>query len=215
MKKKCFISSSLLALLLVGLVAMYVKCSYVPEFNGIDISHHNRMDRKKIKADKAIKFCYIKGTEGKSFRAPMCRNHAKRAHENGLLVGLYHYFRTDVSAEEQFENFKRVYDSVPSELIPVIDVEENGNNFRNVANLNRKLEQLIALFEREYGQKPIIYLGSFCCWKVIPTVYDSPIWLRFLRVYHIIPNAAIKQTAVIDNLDRNYCKDIDAIVLKK
>lgn len=83
--------------------------------------------------------------------------------ENGLLVGLYHYFRTDVSAEEQFENFKRVYDSVPSELIPVIDVEENGNNFRNVANLNDKLEQLIALFEKEYGCKPIIYLGSFCC----------------------------------------------------
>jgi GH25 family lysozyme M1 (1,4-beta-N-acetylmuramidase) len=108
-----------------------------------------------------------------------------------------------------------VYDSVPSELIPVIDVEENGNNFRNTSNLNDKLEQLISLFEQEYGQKPIIYLGSFCCWKVIHTVYNSPIWLRFLKVYHIIPNTAIKQTAVIDNLDRNYCKDIDAIVLKK
>lgn len=145
----------------------------------------------------------------------MCRKHAKRARENGLLVGLYHYFRTDVSAQQQFENFKRVYDSVPSELIPVIDVEENGNNFRNVANLNDKLEQLIALFEREYGQKPIIYLGSFCCWRVIPAVYACPIWLRFLRVYHFIPNTTIKQATIIDNLDRNYCKDIDAIVLKK
>lgn len=215
MNKKRFISYSLLALLLVGLVAMYVNCSYVPEFNGIDISHHNRMDWKKIKADKDIKFCYIKATEGKSFRDPMCQKHAKRAHENGLLVGLYHYFRTDVSAQQQFENFKRVYDSVPSELIPVIDVEENGNNFRNTTNLNEKLEQLIALFEKEYGCKPIIYLGSFCCWKVIPTVYDCPIWLRFLKVYHFIPNTTIKQAAIVDNLDRNYCKDIDAIVLKK
>ena len=51
------------------------------------------------------------------------------------------------------------------------------------SNLNDKLEQLIALFEKEYGCKPIIYLGSFCCWKVIPTVYDCPIWLRFLKVY--------------------------------
>jgi GH25 family lysozyme M1 (1,4-beta-N-acetylmuramidase) len=81
--------------------------------------------------------------------------------------------------------------------------------------LNDKLEQLIALFEKEYGCKPIIYLGSFCCWKVIPTVYDCPIWLRFLKVYHIIPNTTIKQAAIVDNLDRNYCKDIDAIVLKK
>lgn len=69
-EKKCFISSSLLALLFVGLVAMYVKCSYVPEFNGIDISHHNRMDWKKIKADEAIKFCYIKATEGNPFATP-------------------------------------------------------------------------------------------------------------------------------------------------
>ena len=83
------------------------------------------------------------------------------------------------------------------------------------SNLNDKLEQLIALFEKEYGCKPIIYLGSFCCWKVIPTVYDCPIWLRFLKVYHIIPNTTIKQAAIVDNLDRNYCKDIDAIILKK
>ena len=76
MNKKRFIYPSLLALLLVGFVALYVNCSYVPEFNGIDISHHNRMDWKKIKADEDIKFCYIKATEGKSFRDPMCRKHA-------------------------------------------------------------------------------------------------------------------------------------------
>ena len=70
---------SLLIILVIGLVAMYVNCSYVPVFNGIDISHHNRVDWKKIKADKDIKFCYIKATEGKSFRDPMCRKHAKRA----------------------------------------------------------------------------------------------------------------------------------------
>ena len=41
---------SLLIILVIGLVAMYVNCSYVPVFNGIDISHHNRVDWKKIKA---------------------------------------------------------------------------------------------------------------------------------------------------------------------
>ena len=78
-----------------------------------------------------------------------------------------------------------------------------------------ELERKMRAIEKEYGCKPIIYLGSFCCWKVIPTVYDCPIWLRFLKVYHIIPNTTIKQAAIVDNLDRNYCKDIDAIVLKK
>ena len=192
----------------------YLNNSYVPKFNGIDISHHNHVNWKKIKGDSNIEFCYIKATEGKSFRDPMCYKHSKQAHDNGLLVGLYHYFRIDVSAQSQFENFKLMYNSIPSELIPVIDVEETGNNFRNISNLNNKLEELIALFEKEYGCKPIIYLGSWCCWKVIPSIYQCPIWLRFLKVYHFIPNTTIKQTAIIDNLDRNYCKDINKIILK-
>ena len=205
----------ILTLLLFVGGALFWKGSYVPEFNGIDISHHNRVDWRKIKENESLKFCYIKATEGKSFRDPMCAKHAKRATDNGLLVGLYHYFRTDVTAEKQFENFKRVYDKVPSTLIPVIDVEECGNDFDNVTRLNDRLQELINLFEKEYGCKPIIYLGSFCCWKVIPTVYDCPIWLRFIKVYHFIPNTTIKQAAIINNLDMNYCKDIDAIKLDK
>ena len=210
-KKKKLI---LLTLLILG-VLLYAKCSYVPEFNGIDISHHNDVDWKKIKANNALKFCYIKATEGETFRDPMCKKHAKRASENGLHVGLYHYFRTGVTPEGQFENFKRVYDKVPSDLIPVIDVEETGNDFSDASFVNDRLRQLIRLFEAEYGCKPIIYLGSFCCYKVIPAVYDCPIWLRFLKIYQCIPNTTIKQAAIIDNLDRNYCKDIDNIILRK
>lgn len=145
----------------------------------------------------------------------MCKKHAKRASENGLHVGLYHYFRTDVTPKAQFENFKKVYDKVPSDLIPVIDVEETGNDFSNASFVNNRLEELIRLFEVEYGCKPIIYLGSFCCYKVIPVVCDCPIWLRFIKVYHCVPNTTIKQAAIIDNLDMNYCKDIDKIILRR
>ena len=203
----------MLALLLVGLVATYVKCSYVPEFNGIDISHHNKVSWEKIKENEAIKFCYIKATEGKSFRDPMCHKHAKRARENGLHVGLYHYFRTDVAPEAQFKNFKGVYDKVPSDLIPVIDVEQDGNDFGDADFVNARLKELILLFEKEFGCKPIIYLGSWCCMKVIPTIYDCPIWLRFIEGYNFVPNTTIKQAAIIDNLDMNYCKDIRNIIL--
>lgn len=87
MKKKVIIT----LLLFIG-IFFYLKKSYVPAFNGIDISHHNRVDWEKIKENEAIKFCYIKATEGKSFRDPMCHKHAKHARENGLHVGLYHYF---------------------------------------------------------------------------------------------------------------------------
>ena len=208
MKKKIIYT-----IMLISAIAVYFSCSYVPKLNGIDISHHNVVDWKKIRKNKDIEFCYIKATEGKSFRDPMCKKHAKRAKAIGLHVGLYHYFRTDVPAEKQFANFKSVYDKVPSNLIPVIDVEENGNDFSNISIANKRLKKLIELFEQEYGCKPIVYTGSWCCLKVIPAFYDCPIWLRLLHVPHILPNTTIKQAAIINNLDMNYCKDIDDIIL--
>ena len=67
MKKKAILH----LLLLVGML-FYALSSYVPEYNGIDVSHHNRVNWERIKKNEAIKFCYIKATEGKSFRDPMC-----------------------------------------------------------------------------------------------------------------------------------------------
>lgn len=136
MKKKAIV----LLLVLLG-IFFYAKNSYVPEFNGIDISHHNKLDWEKIKENEDIKFCYVKATEGKSFRDPMCLKHAKHASENGLHVGLYHYFRTDVEPEAQFENFKGMYDKVPSNLIPIIDVEQDGNDFSNTGFVNERLKE--------------------------------------------------------------------------
>ena len=64
---------------ILALIVIYLSCSYVPEFNGIDISHHNKVNCDEIKKDSNIKFCYMKATEGKSFRDPMCKQHAIKA----------------------------------------------------------------------------------------------------------------------------------------
>lgn len=196
-----------------ALIVTYLSCSYVPEFNGIDISHHNKVNWDEIKKDSNIKFCYIKATEGKSFRDPMCKQHTIKAKQNNLYVGLYHYFRTNVSSEAQFNNFKKIASSVDFDLIPVIDVEQDGNDFSNTTKVNTILSELVDLFEQEYKCKPIIYLGSFCCVKVLPTVYDCPIWLRFIKSYNFVPNTTIKQCSIINDLDRNYCRNIKNIML--
>ena len=189
------------------LIVCYYHYSYVPKCNGIDISHHNMLNWDSL--DKNIEFCYIKATEGKSFKDSMCGTHATEAKKRNMCVGLYHYFRTDVSPEEQFHNFKTIASEIDFNLIPAIDVEENGNDFSNKEQVNKNLAKLIQLFEEEYGQKPLIYLGSWCCTKVLGVVYDCPIWLRFIKCYNFIPNTAVKQFAVIDNLDRNYCKNVN------
>ncbi|MBO5699474.1 MAG: hypothetical protein J6R79_05675 [Bacteroidaceae bacterium] len=204
----------ILIVLGLAIIGIYLSFSWVPVFNGIDISHHNDVDWKKIEANKNFKFCYIKATEGKSFRDPECQEHARNARKHGLEVGLYHYFRTDVPALEQFKNFKQVYDKVKTNLIPAIDVEQQGNDFSNVEIVNKRLQKLIDLFEKEYGTLPVVYLGGECCVKVLHTVYPCPIWLRMFYIYHFVPNTAIKQTSIVDGLDMNYCKDLDRIRLK-
>lgn len=190
---------------------IYYNNSKVPYCNGIDISHYNNVSWDSL--DSTIEFCYIKATEGKYFKDKMCINHSKNAKKHGIKVGLYHYFRTNVSPEEQFNNFKKVAKLINCDLIPAIDVEKTGNNFSNVSEVNKNLTKLINLFEQEYGQKPVIYLGSWECIKTIKSVHDCPIWLRFIKCYNFIPNTSIKQYAIIDNIDRNYCKDINKILL--
>ena len=59
MKKKAVLP----LLLLIGML-FYALSSYLPEYNGIDVSHHNRVNWERIKKNEAIKFCYIKATEG-------------------------------------------------------------------------------------------------------------------------------------------------------
>lgn len=202
-----------LSILLITLIVcfVYYKQANVPYCNGIDISHYNTVSWDSL--DPNIKFCYIKATEGRSFKDKMCVTHSKNARKHNIYVGLYHYFRTDVSPEAQFENFKKVADKIDYDLIPAIDVEQDGNDFTNTVEVNKNLTKLIQLFEQEYGQKPLIYLGSWCCTKVISSVYDCPIWLRFIKGYNFIPNTSVKQYAVIDNLDRNYCKDINKLFI--
>ena len=156
-------------ILIIVFICYYAYTSYVPKFNGIDISHHNRVNWEQIKENKDIEFCYIKATEGKSFRDPMCKKHSEKAKKTGLYVGLYHYFRTDISAEEQFANFQKATKEIKFDLIPVIDVENQGNDFSNISLITKRLRSLTLLFEKQYKTKPIIYIGNLNCIAFFPS----------------------------------------------
>ena len=47
------------------------------------------------------------------------------------------------------------------------------------------------------------FTRDFCCYR-----------LRFVKRGNFVPNTTIKQAAIVDNLDMNYCKDIDKIILR-
>lgn len=194
--KKIFILVLVLGL---GFTLLIVN-SKSEKYNGIDISHHNSINWDDIAKDSNIKFCYIKASEGSKMKDPKCKKYVNAANQIGLNVGLYHYFRTNVSAEKQFLNFKNVYDSNKTNLIPVIDVEDEGNIFDSKAN--RILEKLIILFKKEYGVYPIIYYGSPGAIKTILVTYKCKKWIRCIGYSNYIISS-IKQVN-IKNIGKNY-----------
>ena len=197
---------------------VWATCFYTRTYNGIDISHHNDVCWKHIAEDPYVKFCYIKATEGKSFIDNKCESHAKNARDINLLVGLYHYFRTDVSAKDQFNNFKRMSDRVNPDLIPVIDIEVTGNDFSNTDKVNNTLSELITLFHNEYGVYPIIYyFGTKEIFQTLKSTYKCNFWLSSIRFPNAKPNFTIKQYKIgkigCNTLDMDYCSDIDKLKL--
>ena len=125
--------------------------------NGIDVSNHNgSINWDKVAADKnGVSFVYIKSTEGATYTDPRFVENAKGATAAGLHVGAYHYFRMTSSTHEQFKNFKRALDSVPFDLIPMVDVETRDK--KPVAVFRDSLAVFIKLLENEYGIHPAIY----------------------------------------------------------
>ena len=94
-------------------------------YHGIDVSNHQGdIDWSLVGTDKNIKFVYIKATEGATHIDKKYSHNIKKAKNNGLLVGSYHYLRNTSSILEQFMNFVSIADKDMQDLIPMIDVEE-------------------------------------------------------------------------------------------
>ena len=138
---------------LIFLILCISACS---KYNGIDISHHNDVDWKSVQLDTNIKYCYIKATEGKHWIDPQCLNHTSNAKKSNLSIGYYHYFRTNCSGEEQFNNFAKVLNN-GFNLPPAIDVEFMNNDLSNSEEISKELQIMIDLIRKKYNCVPFVY----------------------------------------------------------
>ncbi len=123
------------------------------DYDGIDVSHHQgRINWGEV---PKVKFVYIKATEGATYSDPDYIRNIDGAHQAGLLVGSYHYFRTTSSAHNQFDNFRNAVEKAKQDLIPMVDIEERKNWTRS--QFQDSLKVFIHLVEQYYGKAPIIY----------------------------------------------------------
>ncbi len=175
------------------LLALFLPvCLFAKDYDGIDISHHNKkINWKTVAKDKQIQFVYIKATEGATHKDKRYKTNFKQAQKAGLKVGSYHFFTMTSSTRNQFNHFKRIVDKNKQDLIPVIDVEavtytkqikrrtKRGWRTRTVTReyspkaVRDSVDKFARMVEKHYGVKPIIYTS--------PRIYNNFLGRKFTR----------------------------------
>lgn len=128
-------------------------------YDGIDVSSYQKdIDWTTTAMDKNIKFVYVKATEGATYRSRHYEYNIQNARRCGIRVGSYHFFRTTVSVESQFQNFTSIVKQEDQDLVPLIDVEtKKGVTAKQLCD---SILAFAKLLEDYYGCRPMIYTGS-------------------------------------------------------
>lgn len=125
---------------------------------GIDVSHYQgRIDWERVASEDNVKFAYIKATEGASLVDEFYLRNLYGAKRAGIPVGVYHFYRPNVSMVTQLQNFRSVVEPWQHDLVPVIDVEKRGKG--SLSQFHSGLRAFLREVEKFYGVKPIIYTG--------------------------------------------------------
>jgi GH25 family lysozyme M1 (1,4-beta-N-acetylmuramidase) len=148
------------------------------QVTGIDVSNWQRQIDWLAVAGTGHSFVFAKATEGTTFTDltfPLNRSGARIA---GMRFGAYHFARPSgssdaavvASAIAQADYFLSVAEPLPTELLPVLDLESTGG--LSVARLTLWTQTWLGHVVARTGLKPIVYVSpSF--WK--EKLGDSPV----------------------------------------
>lgn len=189
-------------------------CTSCSKQTGIDVSHHNHLTEKDwndLQNKEHISFVYAKFSEGGTYKDPTRFKYAKIAKERNLKFGAYHFFRDDVSANKQCDNFNEAMDEVtrkyPVNLMTVIDFEAKGLH-KNIPDSVRysRLKELYCLEAHACGREIVIYCNLNHYRKLRSVLPDAIYWVRYY------PFATMTQVTKNFNgkeLDFNYISTMD------
>ena len=131
-------------------------CGHV---HGIDLSHYQgEVFWETVGENTKMAYVYLKATEGTGNVDDTYRYNFNECKRVGLKVGSYHFFRPQLSARGQFDNFMSRVETRRQDLLPVVDIETT--NGVSDAVLQSRLLEFCELLEKEFGKKPIIYTGK-------------------------------------------------------
>ncbi len=149
--------------------------------HGIDVSKYQSVVAwEEVKAMKVkeiqLGFAFIKATEGIANTDPNFKRNWKKAKDNAIIRGAYHFFIGSKDGRMQAENFIDKVELEPGDMPPVLDVEQlNGNS---AIEFRKEIREWLDIVENHYGVKPIIYTNvDFYKRNLGPEFDGYPLWV--------------------------------------
>jgi lysozyme len=175
---------------------------------GVDLSHHlGAVDWLKVAEGGAVRFAYIKATEGSDFVDGRFSGNWSGARRAGLARGAYHYFTITSPGAAQAANFISVVPAEAGCLPPAVDIEEDGWTKERFVS---ELKDFISVVERHYGCKPVLYLNYTLYEEYIKGEFDDyPLWISDVA---LPPGLCGKQWLFWQYCDRGRADGIGAAV---
>ena len=127
--------------------------------HGIDMSHYQGdVFWEQIGDNAKMAYVYLKATEGGDNIDSKYKRNIELAHQNGLKVGSYHFYRARIPQEVQLRNFMAQCRPEDQDLLPMIDIETRSG--LSVKEFTDSVFKFLQLVEVAYRQKPLIYTGA-------------------------------------------------------
>ncbi len=150
------------------------------QVHGIDVSHHQQhIQWDKVVTHPALKvsFCFIKATEGATFKDHRFHLNWAGSKKAGLSRGAYHFYISAGNPKAQAMHFIRQVKLESGDLAPVLDIEQDTNEI-TAYQLRKNIKTWLTTVERHFGIKPIIYTNPFIYNKYIKGYFkDYPLWI--------------------------------------
>lgn len=149
--------------------------------HGIDVSRYQDLIaweevRKMHVGEIKLGFAFIKATEGNGNTDPQFHRNWRRARNNDIVRGAYHFFIASKDGKVQAENFIKRVELEPGDLPPVLDVEQRYGVGKT--QLQKEVKEWLDVVENYYHVKPIIYTNvDFYIQNLGKDFDDYPLWV--------------------------------------
>lgn len=149
--------------------------------HGIDVSKYQSVIAwEEVKAMDVnnihVGFAFIKATEGMDNTDPLFHRNWKKARDNDITRGAYHFFIASKDGRMQAQNFIKRVDLDAGDLPPVLDVEQR--NGCTIEQVKKEVRKWLETVENYYGITPIIYTNVDFYNSCLGSEFDKyPLWV--------------------------------------